>query len=285
MKKNSNLSIFIFSIILFISSFIHLHATTIRIATYNIWNPIFEEKYSGQNTWDNRLLHILDNILSSQSDVICLEEVGKSAYLDLMQNPDINNNFMSFYLSHASSKSDQKEGRDGLAFFYKPEKVTLIKLVQSLDGSRPTHRRDLYVDLKLNELRDIPVHFRIACTHLDSEKNLAIGNTQLSALVEDVLKSSVEEGLDFLVVCGDFNEGENELTRPRYEIMHNAGFFTDGSIEATRPEALDVRHKGHVDWIYFKKTSDLNFNLIPLIPIGDEKGSDHKLTMTDIEIK
>jgi len=72
-------------------------------------------------------------------------------------------------------------------------------------------------------------------------------------LVEDVLKIENEKGLNFVVVCGDFNEGEDESSRPRYEIMSNAGFFTDGSVATTRPEALGVRHKGHVDWIYFKK--------------------------------
>lgn len=277
----------IFSAISFAFETSNLQASTLRLATYNLWNPIFEEKYSGQNTWNQRLPFILENIISSESDVICLEEVGKNAYLDLIRNPDINSHYTSFYVSHAPSKQGQKEGRDGIAFFYKSKKVALMKFVQSTDGSRPTHRRDFYVDLKLDEQREKPVYFRIACTHLDSEKDLTIGNTQLSALVEDVLKvgNDNEKRLDFVVVCGDFNEGEDEPSRPRHEIMQNAGFFTDGSVEATRPEALDVRHKGHVDWIYFKKISTLNFDLISLTPIGDEKGSDHKLTLTDVKIK
>lgn len=274
----------IFSIIAFTFSMPNLHATTLRIATYNILNPVFEEKYSGKDTWNQRLPFILDTIISSESDVLCLEEVGKNAYLDLTQNSAINTRFMSFYISHAPSTLGQKEGRDGFAFFYKPEKVTLTKLAQSQDGSRPTHRRDFYVDLKLKDQREVPVQFRIACTHLDSDKDLTIGNTQLAALVEDVLKVDNEKGLDFVIVCGDFNEGEDESSRPRHEIMHNAGFITDGSTESTRPEALDVRHKGHVDWIYFKKLSALDFNLTPLAPIGDERGSDHKLTMTDISL-
>lgn len=255
-----------------------LQADTFRIATYNIWNPVFEEKYSGKNTWTQRLPFVVKNIISSNSDLICLEEVGKSAYLDLIQNSQINTRYMSFYISHAASQAGQKEGRDGLAFFYKPEKVTVTKLVQSKEGSRPTHRRDFYVDVKLNEK---PVHFRIAGTHLDAGKDLTVGNTQLSKLVEDVQK---EDGVDFVVICGDFNEGEDESSRPRSEILQNAGFITDGSTLSTRPEALNARHKGHVDWIYFKKLSSLDFDLIPLNPIGDEKGSDHKLTMTDIEL-
>lgn len=256
-----------------------LQADTLRIATYNLWNPVFEEKYSGQNTWNQRLPFILENVISSNSDVICFEEVGKNGYLDLIQNAEINSRYMSFYISHAPSKEGQKEGRDGLAFFYNPEKVTFIKLNQSLDGTRPTHRRDFFVDLKHKERL-----FRIACTHLDSEKDLTIGNRQLCALVEDALQMDNGKELDFVVVCGDFNEGQNEPERPRYEIMQKAGFITDGSVETTRPEALNVRHNGHVDWIYFNKMTDLNFDLIPLIPIGDEKASDHKLTMTDVKI-
>lgn len=270
---------------LFAVATVNLQANTLRIATYNLWNPIFEEKYSGQNTWSQRLPFILENIISSKSDVICFEEVGKNAYFDLLQNSEINNHYASFYLSHASSAPGQKEGRDGLAFFYNPEKVTFLSLNQSLDGARPTHRRDFYVDLQLNEKRNPPVQFRIACTHLDSEKDLTIGNRQLSALVDDVLQFDNRKKLDFVIVCGDFNEGENETERPRYKIMQNAGFMTDGSVAATRPEALNVRHNGHVDWIYFKKLTAVNFDLISVTPIGNEKASDHKLTMTDVEIK
>jgi endonuclease/exonuclease/phosphatase family metal-dependent hydrolase len=276
---------FVFNILFVIFSsiaFANLQASTLRIGTYNLWNPIFEERYAGKDTWDQRLPFILENIVSSESDVLCFEEVGKNAYLDLITNSEINSHYMSFYISHAPSKQEQKEGSDGIAFFYKPEKVTFMELIQSPVGSRPTHRRDFYVDLMLNEAREVPVKFRIACTHLDAEKDLTVGNTQLSALVDDVLKVDDKMELDFVVVCGDFNEGEQETWRPRYDIMHDADFFTDGSVAATRPENLEVRHKGHVDWIYFKKLSALNFDLIPLAPIGDEKGSDHKLTMTDV---
>ena len=258
----------------------NLQANTLRIGTYNIWNPVFEEKYAGQNTWDKRLPFLIENILSSQCDLICFEEVGKNSYLDLVQNAEINRDFMSFYIPHAVSKPGQKEGRDGLAFFYRPEKMALTKLVQSQDGTRPTHRRDFYVDLKLKEKP--AVQFRVACTHIDSD-SIALGNAQLSALVEDVTACDPE--IDFIVLCGDFNEGAEESSRPRYEIMHQAGFITDGSVEPTRPEAINTRHKGHVDWIYFKNLSDLNLTLKALSPIGDERASDHKLTLTEVEIK
>ena len=258
-----------------------LDAGTLRVATYNVWNPTFEQKYSGKDTWDQRLPFIVQNIISAETDVICLEEVSEKSYLELIQNPEIRNNFTTHYISHAPSQPAQKEGRDGVAFFYRTEKVTLIKFVQSGVGTRPSHRRDYYADLKLKEPVDTPVKFRIAGTHLDST-DLMIGDTQLSSLVEDVLKSNDEE-LDFAVVCGDFNEGEDEPLRPRYEMMQNAGFITDGSTETTRPEALDVTHKGHVDWIYVKKISALDFDLISSAPIGDERASDHKLILTDIE--
>lgn len=263
----------------------NLEAGTVRIATYNVWNPAFEQKYSGKDTWDQRLPFIVQNIISAESDVICLEEVSEKSYQDLVKSPEIHNRFTSHYISHAPSQPGQKEGRDGVAFFYRPEIVTLIKFVQSADGTRPTHRRDFYADLQLNEPRDIPIKFRVAGTHLDSGKDLEIGNAQLSALVEDVQKINDDERSDFVVVCGDFNEGEDEPLRPRQEIMQNAGFITDGSLETTRPEALDVRHKGHVDWIYFKKISALNFDLISSMPIGDERGSDHKLILTDVEFE
>ncbi len=189
---------------------------------------------------------------------------------------------MSFYISHGVSNSDHQEGRDGLAFFYKPNKATLITLVQSLDDLRPTHRRDFYVDLKIKGSE--PIYIRFAGTHLDSGIDLSIGNIQLSALVKDVLNIKTPYNIDLAVVFGDFNEGENENYRPRAEIMQEAGFYSDGSTLTTRPETLDVRHNGHVDWIYFKDFSDSTFKLIPENTIGDEKASDHKLISSKLRI-
>lgn len=71
----------------------------------------------------------------------------------------------------------------------------------------------------------------------------------------------------------------------RFEIMNKEGFQTDGSTASTRPENLEVRHKGHVDWIYFMNKSQLPIQFVPFVPIGDERASDHKLTMADIDYK
>lgn len=254
----------------------------LRISTYNIWNPIFEEKYSGHNSWNQRCPAVIQNILSSKSDLICLQEVGKEAYQSISQDFQIKSQYRSFYVSHAPSQLNQPAGRDGLALFYKPEKAVILQIKESEEGSRPTHRRDFYVDIRIDQPGS-EIYGRVACTHLDSGADLEIGNRQLSNLVNDVQADS--EQIDFIALCGDFNEGENEVVRPRSEIMLKAGFFSDGSTEATRPEAMQVRHNGHVDWIYFKKKSGLRFSLIPLLPIGDEKASDHKLTSTDILIQ
>lgn len=270
------------SLMLFLAiilSVVGVDATNLRIATYNIWNPVFEEKYSGKNTWDQRRSYIIENILKSESDIICLEEVGKNSFNDLTQNSVIHRQYKSVYVSHAPNSPGQGEGRDGLALLYKADKVNLQNIVISKDGSRPTHRRDFIADFKLKRSHKA---FRVACTHLDSGENLEIGNQQLACLVRDVLNVDTI-GIDFVVVCGDFNEGENEFKQPRYEIMDQAGFMTDGSVVPTRPEALNVRHNGHVDWIYFKKISESDFYLLAIQPIGDEKASDHKLTLTEID--
>lgn len=272
-----------FGLLVFFSSFTAIEATTIRFSTYNILNPVFEENYSGKDTWKERFPFIVENLLSSESDVICLEEVAKPCYLDLLYHEEISARFMCLYIAHAPSDPDQKEGCDGIALLYNPEKVSLAKLIHSKKGARPSQRKDFYVDLKLNDNRQVPVQFRVACTHLDGE-NQETGDKQLSLLVDDCLKIDRKQNLDFVVVCGDFNEGEGELERPRYALMANAGFYTDDSVEATRPEMLDVEHHGHIDWIYFKKISSLDFELISVPCTGDERASDHKLTTTDIEI-
>jgi len=142
---------------------------------------------------------------------------------------------------------------------------------------RPTHRRDLWIDIQVPNLAG---KIRVATTHLDSSKDLDLGNTQLTNLVADIKQNT--EAIALIVVCGDFNEGEEEIERPRAQIMAGSGFLTDGSTTSTRPEALDVRHKGHVDWIYFHEVDEsFRVNTHAKEPLGDELASDHKLIYTD----
>jgi len=249
----------------------------LRIASYNIWNPVFEAKYAGTDTRKTRLPQIVDVIRDANPDVICLQEVSLDCYSDLMDVLGTEDRYLSFYHPHGISSSNYPEGRDGLAIFVKPYLVDHIQLHTSKGTQRPTHRRDLWIDVQIPKLGK---NIRIATTHLDSSKNLDLGNSQLTNLLRDVQEDC--DAISFIVVCGDFNEGEGETERPRAWIMEKFGFLTDGSIDSTRPEALDVRHKGHVDWIYFRKIDEsLEASVHAAEPLGDERASDHKLIYTD----
>jgi endonuclease/exonuclease/phosphatase family metal-dependent hydrolase len=255
----------------------------LRVATYNIWNPIFEEKYSGKNSWEQRLPYIVQTISGSQADLLLLQEVSEKSYQDLIQQKEIQEKYRFFYFPHYPSQVGQQEGRDGLALFFNPQKMKEYHLFRSAEGTRPTHRRDFYMDFEM-PINQRFIHFRVATTHLDSSQDLEIGHHQLKYLIQDVLNPITLQKIDFIIVTGDFNEGEEEPIRSRAKIMQETGFITDGSTLSTRSESVEVRHKGHVDWIYFKKISSLPFILIPLKPIGDAQASDHRLLMTEVLI-
>jgi len=255
---------------------------SIRIATYNLWNPVYEKKYAGSDTWDRRLPHIVKNILSAEADVISFQEVNSDCFKQIKSNADIHSRYIPFYFPHAKKEGEKPESKDGLALLLKIGKLSLANLYTSKENSRPSHRKDFYVDLVTQESDD-RVKIRVASTHIDASHQLEIGNEQLSRLAHDVLSSAKKDHVDFSVVCGDFNEGEAEAERPRARVMEENGFISDGSTDSTRSEALKVRHKGHVDWIYFKNISKRKFELIPHTPIGDEKASDHKLLMTTLK--
>ncbi len=249
----------------------------IRIASYNIWNPTFEARHTGSDTWTNRLPNIVDVIRSADPDIICLQEVSLDSYSDLVSILGIEDRYLSFYHSHAKSKSDYPEGRDGLAIFVKPNLVDNVQLHTSEKALRPTYRRDLWIDVQIPGVEE---KIRVATTHLDSSNNLGLGNVQLANFLADVQQNI--EAISFIVVCGDFNEGEEVIERPRARMMTESSFLTDGSTASTRPEALDVRHKGHVDWIYFRKIFEsLEIDVHAGKPLGDEQASDHKLIYTD----
>lgn len=255
--------------------------TSVRIGTYNVLNPVFENKYTNKDSWDDRLPFIVANIMDSNCDIICLQEIGLRGYNDLAQNEAIRARYKTLFHPHLPSKPDQAEGRDGLAFFYNPENVELLKFHTSKIHTRPTHRNDFFADMKIRGPK--PFFIRVGGTHLDGEKELIKGNQQLAGLVKDMLEPSLSI-VDMAIVCGDFNEGQDQNDRPRYEIMHQAGFIDDGNEASTRPESLNTRHKGHIDWIYFKQLSEVEFELLPNQPIGDEKASDHKLLFTDLKV-
>jgi len=103
----------------------------LRIASYNIWNPIFESKYTGSDTWTNRLPRIVDVIRSANPDIICLQEVNFDSYSELVSILGPENSYLSYYHPHGKSQPDYPEGRDGLAIFLKPELVENIQLQTS----------------------------------------------------------------------------------------------------------------------------------------------------------
>lgn len=254
----------------------------IRVGTYNLLNPVFEEKYHGKNTWDERLPFIVENVLFSNCDILCFEEMGQKNYDELVNDSQIKSKYKTIYLSHSKSSEKHPEGRDGLALFYDPIKLNLVEFEPSKRDKRPTHRNDFTADFSVNLESKEKITFRLSCTHLDSSDEIELGKKQLESLLQDDLLQDNQKHLDFIVVLGDFNEGEAEKERPRYNLMTKYGFLTDGSTVSTRTEDKFARHKGHVDWIFVKNLSKLKIQLKAVPPLGNEKASDHKLTMTDI---
>lgn len=272
-----HIKLFIF---LFICSLTSIDAATFRVATYNILNPVFEEKYSGISTWETRFPNIINNIVEADSDILCLEEIGMTNFQQIASHPEIAKRYISFFLPH---HYPSKIGKDGLAFFYKPSRALFQQIVQSNVDTRPSSRRDFYVDIQALLPDTQSTTMRIGAIHLDSHA-IDIGNKQLALLVNDALTPS-SDSIDLVVICGDFNEGHKEASRPRYDFMCQEGFATDGSLIPTRPEdILDTHHMGHVDWIFFKNLSQKDYQFLAVDPIGDSSASDHKLTITDIEI-
>jgi len=250
----------------------------IRVASYNIWNPAFELKYGDADTWESRLPNIVDTIRDADPDILCLQEVSLDCYSDLVAILSREDRYLSFYYPHRKkSHSNSPEGRDGLAMLIKPFLFDGVQVHTSQGSKRPTHRRDLWLDIQIPGVKE---NIRVATTHLDCT-NLEEGHTQLAKLIEDINKKN--DSISLFIVCGDFNEGEEEDERPRALIMENSGFITDGSTAPTRPEGIrDTHHQGHVDWIYFRKMNDsLKVQVFEGDSLGDVRASDHMLTYTD----
>lgn len=255
-----------------------LDSVKIRVASYNVLNPIFESKHGGGNTWNTRLPNLVLTIQASNADIICLQEVGFDNFLDLSRELGQSSGYASYYFAHESKTANVFPGRDGVALFIKPHLLDGLRLFRSEKAARPHHRVDAWADVKIPGKEE---RIRVATTHLEGDaEEYEFGNIQLKQLIKDVQDKSDDVAL--VVITGDFNEGESDKERPRMDILTSQGFTTDGNLEETRTTGGRSRHNGHIDWIYFKKLSEnLTYHTTDSPPIGDDSASDHKLIYTD----
>lgn len=174
--------------------------------------------------WKNRKEKLLEEILRSEADIVCLEEVDH--FHDFFQPKLRENGFEGIFKPKPSSpclRVGGNSGPDGCAMFYKTEKFTCLEKqelsLQNKNG-KETNQVALLVKFEvhkatLHEVCDVPTTDP-SLKKFPSSLQLCVAVTHLKAKAEAVNKrtaqgvhlySAMKEFCGDLpgVVCGDFN--------------------------------------------------------------------------------
>lgn len=167
--------------------------------------------------WDNRKLHILEEILTYDATVVCVEEVDHFTYMcDTLSKAGYNGCFFAKPDSPCLYTPDNS-GPDGCSVFWKTEELELLD----------TKNINLYMDSgeKTNQVAVLckfshklsKNNFFVAVTHLKSKKPYFQERHQQGKYLEQVLLQQTEGSP--LILCGDFNA---EPTEKVYETFRSS---------------------------------------------------------------
>lgn len=250
-----------------------LKASTEAIDNENAWRA-----YSN---WDQRCPEVSKNV--QFADIVCLQEVSRETIETLQQ---LTKGYTLANIAyHASNRPIQHFGN---AILYRAEKANLRKGFEIAHGDGDTRR---FASCGIFEIQGQVV--KVASVHLagynpketdfeKKQKSKESGFNELQTYVNG-LESNVE-GIDGIVIGGDFNEDQSEkdfsMYRPGYLLSHDYQF--DGNFDVTEP--LKGRR---IDWLFYKPMTSRE--TIRLTSTGLERiqkqASDHLMTGTIVEWK
>lgn len=168
-------------------------------------------------TWSTRKHRIMDEILKSKADIICLEEVDH--YSDFF-NPILTSlDYIGLYMPKPDSPCllyNENNGPDGCALFFSSKKFSLILheqfVLRNGDGE-DTNQVAIVVLLETTYLAK-PKKICVASTHLKSHSSEWCENLRKEQ--STFLLKRIGELIDFeyipVIVCGDFNTEPNTPT-------------------------------------------------------------------------
>ncbi|XP_076446950.1 nocturnin-like [Babylonia areolata] len=234
--------------------------------------------------WENRKLHVLEEILSYRSTIMCLEEVDHFKYLkDVLSQVGYDGCFFPKPDSPCLY-SDVHYGPDGCAVFWKADQVKLEmqkNVILQNDAGKETNQ--VAVLCHFSHLAT-QKRFHVAVTHLKSKPPYWQLRHEQGKYLEKVLQESVPQSSP-LIVCGDFNAEPSEQV---YATFRSSSLGLDSSYRHLTEQLEEPSYttwkirgglKGNketahcIDYIWF---STNHFRPVSLLkfPTGEEIGKD-----------
>lgn len=281
----------------------------ITIGSYNILfpQPIPMKKYPtnigySENAYgqpydniDFRIKIIKKNILESDLDIICVQEITQQVNDELIKS--LGNKYTLFGCPHTSTPDDH-----GVGVFYKTNRFKLLQQRRSqLNLSVPTPAKNLlkqrvHVVLDLQDKLDAKI-CRVASVHMVDPRDWsgAAKKTHADEVVKFINAPSPHK-IHRTVIAGDMNQdefGDIGSTKPSKPGVGHAtsfapfiqtGFSADNNLDSSEfekanPDNGPIYSKNRrIDWIFAKGSTPVH---LPLAKF-DIRGSDHRLVAATI---
>ncbi|XP_067661132.1 nocturnin-like [Haliotis asinina] len=167
--------------------------------------------------WDNRHLHILEELLTYNASVLCLQEVDKFSFLEGKLKSE---GYKGVFFPKPYSPCLDCEisyGPDGCAVFWKTDELDLIKqeniVLQNLMGYE-TNQVSIICKF---QTKNYSKQFYVAVTHLKAKSGFSDVRYEQGHFLNSILESMTIDAP--VIVCGDFNA---EQTEKVYEVFKNS---------------------------------------------------------------
>ena len=156
------------------------------------------------SAWEYRKYYLLEQLIESSADILCLQEVHHSAYESFFSPNLREKNFQGTY------KRRTGDNQDGVAIFFNTDKFELVtcRPVEFLRGSM-LDRDNVAIILKLRVISDSSREnfLYVATTHLlFNPKAGDVKLAQLCTLLAELREmTSQDKDTHPLIICGDLN--------------------------------------------------------------------------------
>ncbi|XP_013402229.1 nocturnin [Lingula anatina] len=256
--------------------------------------------------WKSRRLHILEEILQYEPDIVCLEEVDQFDFFKSVLGSICYEGTFFPKPDSPCLSMEESYGPDGCAIFYNTNKLRSVS-VQNFNlkmGNKSTNQVAIIQQLQYCDSKNprSAHEFYIGVTHLKSkvgweETRRLQGQSLLEVLMEKAGSSPV-------ILCGDFNAVPEE---PVYSVFKNSQMGFDSAYTKLTGDGVEPlyttwkirggKHSGEVcrtiDYVWYTKGT-ITVEKVLKFPTGEEIGpgrlpsvtypSDHLSLVCDLSI-
>jgi len=240
-----------------------------------------EEAWKLYSNWSERKELLAENIYHAA--IVCLQEVSEETIIDLQIAAP-------FYLVskvgfHEASRRVEQFGNAIMYDHHKARLLNSFEIEHIVQGEKDAWSRNAVCavfEVSGKVIKVASVHlsgYNPTETELPKKQaSKEVGYKELQAYVTEIEKDL--DGIDGIVIAGDFNEDPSEAVREMYRpgYLESQGYRNDGNLTVTEPS------KGRkIDWVYYKdvRTKDAQLSSAEL-EHRQRQVSDHLMTGTEI---